>query len=116
VDNVDTLLKGIPHFIAQGPLYVVSSLLMFGGIMVAAFTRNECYHKFFAIYFVCHTIAISFAIFPMLIIRFVIGVLRDQKIFIAKSSSPDCPLAFRLTIYDIHFSSIDVVHIPARAN
>jgi hypothetical protein len=67
VDIVDTLLKGIPHFLAQGPSYIVSSVLMVAGMTTAAITRNERYHKFFAIYFLGHTIVISFAIFHTLI-------------------------------------------------
>ena len=36
VDFVDSLLKGIPHFLALGPQYFVSSLLYFAGLMTAA--------------------------------------------------------------------------------
>ena len=32
VDFVDTLLKGIPHFLQLGPQYIVSNLLYFGGL------------------------------------------------------------------------------------
>lgn len=63
VDVVDTLLKGTAHFIAQGPQYIVSCILIFSLMMVAAITRNESYHRFFAIYI----FVISFAIFRALI-------------------------------------------------
>jgi hypothetical protein len=67
VDIVDSLLKGIPHFIELGPQYIVSAALYFVGMATAAITRNERYHQFFAIYFLCQTIVISFAIFHTLV-------------------------------------------------
>jgi hypothetical protein len=66
VDVVDTLLKGVPHFAAQGPQYIVSSLVFFSLLLTAAWTRNERFHKFFAIYFLCQTVVISFAVFHTL--------------------------------------------------
>lgn len=66
VDVVDTLLKGIPHFVAQGPQYVVSSIILFSTTAAGAITRNETYHKLFAIYCLCHIVWISFAIFHTL--------------------------------------------------
>src|ERR1051325_476767 len=56
VDNVDTLLKGIPHYLAQGPWYVISSIVMIVTMGIAAITTNEKYHQCFAIYFLIHTI------------------------------------------------------------
>jgi hypothetical protein len=67
VDIVDTLLKGLPHFLAQGPQYIISSALFFAGILVAAITRNERYHQVYAVFFVCQTIVASFVIFHKLI-------------------------------------------------
>jgi hypothetical protein len=67
VDIVDTLFKGVPHFVAQGPQYIVISVLMFGGMIVAAITRNERYHGGFAIYFLCQTVFASFVVFHTLI-------------------------------------------------
>jgi len=67
VDVVDSLLKGLPHFLQLGPQYFVSSSLYFAGLVTAAITRNERYHQFFAIYFLIHTIVISFTIFHTLI-------------------------------------------------
>jgi hypothetical protein len=31
LDFVDTLLKGLPHLVALGPLYFISSILFFAG-------------------------------------------------------------------------------------
>jgi hypothetical protein len=39
VDFVDTLLKGISHLVALGPLYFISSILFFAGLVIAAITR-----------------------------------------------------------------------------
>jgi hypothetical protein len=66
VDVVDTLLKGIPHFVAQGPQYVAASIILFSTTAAGAITRNETYHKLFAIYCLCHIVWISFAIFHTL--------------------------------------------------
>ncbi len=67
VDIVDSLLKGLPHFLQLGWPYFVSSSLYLTGFTTAAITRNQRYHQFFAIYFLIHTIVISFAIFHTLI-------------------------------------------------
>ncbi len=44
VDVVDSLLKGVPHFLALGPAYFISALLYFAGLVTAAITCNERYH------------------------------------------------------------------------
>src|SRR4029453_2424087 len=67
VDIVDSLLKGVPHLLALGPIYLLSGLLYFAGLMTAAITRNERYHEFYAIFFLLQTIAISFLIFQTLV-------------------------------------------------
>jgi hypothetical protein len=67
VDIVDSLLKGIPHFLALGPPYFASGLLYFVGLVTAAITRNERYHEFYAIFFLAQTIVISFLIFQILV-------------------------------------------------
>jgi hypothetical protein len=67
VDIVDSLLKGVPHFLALGPAYFASGLLYFAGLVAAAITRNERYHEFYAIFFLVQTIAISFFIFQVLV-------------------------------------------------
>jgi hypothetical protein len=66
VDIVDTLLKGIPHFVAQGPQYIAACILLSSTSVTGAITRNEGYHKFFALYCLCHIVWISFSIFRTL--------------------------------------------------
>ena len=51
VDVVDSLLKGVPHFLSLGPQYIVSAVLYLLGFTTAAITRNERYHKTCAIVF-----------------------------------------------------------------
>ena len=67
VDFVDTLLKGISHLVALGPLYFISSILFFAGLVIAAITRNERYHQCYAIFFLAQTTLISFNLFRTLI-------------------------------------------------
>jgi hypothetical protein len=67
VDIFDTLLKGVPHFLQLGPQYFVSSSLYFVGEMIAAITRNERYHEFYAIFYLIQTVAISFTIIHTLV-------------------------------------------------
>lgn len=62
VDIADSLLKGIPHFLALGPQYYVSQVLYLAGLVTAAITRNERYHQFYAIFFFVQTIAVSLTI------------------------------------------------------
>ena len=67
VDIVDSLLKGIPHFLQLGPQYVVSNSLYFVGLVTAAITRNERYHEFYAVFFLIQTVVISFALIHTLV-------------------------------------------------
>ena len=67
VDFVDTLLEGISHLVALGPLYFISSILFFAGLVIAAITRNERYHQYYAIFFLAQTTLISFNLFRTLI-------------------------------------------------
>jgi hypothetical protein len=67
VDFLDSLLKGIPHFLALGPLYLISNTLYFAGLVTAAITRNERYHQFYAVVFFVQTIVISFTLFLTLV-------------------------------------------------
>src|SRR5439155_10288325 len=67
VDIADTLLKGIPHFLALGKPYIISSVLYFSGMVTAAITRNERYHQFYAVFFLVQTIVISFILFQTLV-------------------------------------------------
>jgi hypothetical protein len=67
VDIVDSLLKGLPHFLALGPIYFVSGVLYFAGLITAAVTRNERYHEFYAVFFLIQTTLVSFLIFQTLV-------------------------------------------------
>jgi hypothetical protein len=67
VDIVDSLLKDLPHFLALGPIYFVSSVLYFTGLIIAAVTRNERYQMFYAVFFLIQTAVVSFLIFQTLV-------------------------------------------------
>jgi hypothetical protein len=67
VDVADSLLKGLPHFLALGPLYFISSGLFFAGLVTGAITRSERYHECYAIIFLVQTTVISFTVFRILI-------------------------------------------------
>jgi hypothetical protein len=67
VDVVDTLLKGLPHFLGQGPQYVISTALFVVGLTIAAITRNQRYHQFYCIFFLSQTMMASFAFFHTLV-------------------------------------------------
>jgi len=67
VDVFDTLLKGVPHFLALGAQYIVSSSLYFTGEVIAAVTRNERYHQFYAIFYLIQTAALSFTLIRTLV-------------------------------------------------
>jgi hypothetical protein len=61
------LLKGISHLVALGPLYFISSILFFAGLVIAAIARNERYHQSYVIFFLAQTTLISFNLFRTLI-------------------------------------------------
>jgi hypothetical protein len=67
VDLADILLKGTAHFMELGLKYAVNGSILFILCVAGAATRNERFHRFFAVYFLCHTIVISCAIFWTLI-------------------------------------------------
>ena len=67
VDFVDSLLKGIPHFLELGPQYYISNSIYLIGLATAAITRNERYHQFYAMFFLAQPVVISFLIFHTLI-------------------------------------------------
>jgi hypothetical protein len=67
VDLIDTLLKGVPHFLAQGPFYLITSALFIVGLTIAAITRNQRYHEVYSIFFLIQTVIASFVIFHTLI-------------------------------------------------
>jgi len=64
---VDSLLKGVPHFVALGATYFISGALYFAGLMTASMTRNQRYHEFYAVFFLIQTTIVSFLIFQTLI-------------------------------------------------
>jgi hypothetical protein len=54
LDFLDTYFKGVPHLLAQGPLYFVTIALMTTLSIIAVFTKNQNYHKFYAIFFLVY--------------------------------------------------------------
>lgn len=54
IDAMDTALKGRRHFTAQGPLYILTILLLFTLSFIAAVIRRESYHAFFAVFFLVY--------------------------------------------------------------
>src|SRR5437879_1173529 len=67
IDVLDSLFKGVHHFLELGPMYMISITLFLTGVTTAAITRNERFHKFYAIFFLAQTILVSFAIFHTLV-------------------------------------------------
>jgi hypothetical protein len=67
VDILDSLLKGVPHLLSLGPIYFLSGVLYFAGLITAAVTRNERYHAFYAVFFLIQTTIVSFLIFQTLV-------------------------------------------------
>jgi hypothetical protein len=51
IDLVDTMLKGKAHFLAQGPLYLITIALIFVLCVTAAITKRERFHAAFAVFF-----------------------------------------------------------------
>jgi hypothetical protein len=56
IDIVDTLLKGMAHFKAQGPLYVATMGLWFVLCLIAAFTKRKVFHASFAVIFLIYNL------------------------------------------------------------
>lgn len=54
LDFLDTLLKGVPHLMAQGPIYPVTIALITVLSIIAVFTKNQTYHKVYAIFFLVY--------------------------------------------------------------
>lgn len=57
IDAVDTLLKGWAHFTAQGPLYILTLLVLLALTLFAARIKSEIYHSFFSIFFLLYLLA-----------------------------------------------------------
>lgn len=49
-DVADTLFKGVGHFLALGPAYLIGQAVLTTLFVIALRTRNERFHAFFAIY------------------------------------------------------------------
>jgi hypothetical protein len=54
LDFIDTILKGIPHLITQGPIYFITIGLITALSIIALLTKNQTYHKTFAIFFLIY--------------------------------------------------------------
>jgi hypothetical protein len=54
LDFFDTLLKGYAHLAAQGSIYIVTILLITILSIIAAITKNQKYHMFFAVFFLVY--------------------------------------------------------------
>jgi hypothetical protein len=54
LDFVDTVLKGVPHLIAQGPIYIITITLITVLSIIGSLTKNRTYHKFFAVFFLVY--------------------------------------------------------------
>jgi hypothetical protein len=57
LDAVDTALKGPEHFVAQGPLYVVTLVVLFMLMVMAARISRKQFHAFFAVFFFVYLLA-----------------------------------------------------------
>jgi hypothetical protein len=58
IDIIDTLLKGMAHFRAQGPLYISTMCLWFLLCLVAALTKRKAFHGFFAVFFMIYNLVL----------------------------------------------------------
>jgi hypothetical protein len=56
IDLVDTLLKGLSHFRAQGPVYLATMVLWFTLLLVAAFNQRRRYHACLAVLFLIYNV------------------------------------------------------------
>ena len=63
VDVLDSLLKGVAHFRELGISYMVFTIVSVIGLTIAAWTRSERFHQFYAIFFFLQTLINSFALF-----------------------------------------------------
>jgi hypothetical protein len=54
LDAVDTRLKGWEHFVSQGPLYVITIVLIFTLCVIGSRLKSELYHAAFAIFFLMY--------------------------------------------------------------
>jgi hypothetical protein len=54
LDFLDTLLKGVPHLLAQGPIYFLTIGLITTLSIIAAYSKNQTFHKGFAVFFLIY--------------------------------------------------------------
>ena len=59
IDLIDTALKGLEHFRAQGPIYVVTMSSWFVLCLIASFTESRRFHAVFAILFLVWNLAFA---------------------------------------------------------
>lgn len=57
LNAADTLLKGWDHFLAQGFIYPVFLTVIFCLSLLAALTKREWFHAFYAIFFLFYLTA-----------------------------------------------------------
>jgi hypothetical protein len=57
VDAADTVLKGWTHFVAQGPQYVVTLLVIVVLSVIGAVTKREWFHASFGFFFLFYMLA-----------------------------------------------------------
>jgi len=63
IDIIDTLLKGMAHFRAQGPIYLATMIIWFVLCLVAAVTKRRLYHACFAVAFLTYnTVFVGFSL------------------------------------------------------
>jgi hypothetical protein len=63
VDVGDTLLKGIGHFLALGPSYIISVVILSLLMLIATRTRSERYHAAFAVFSLLFLIGYTLLVF-----------------------------------------------------
>jgi hypothetical protein len=59
IDLIDTALKGLDHFRAQGPVYAATMVMWFLLCLVAAFTKGRRFHACFAVIFLIYNLAFA---------------------------------------------------------
>jgi hypothetical protein len=67
LDAVDTRLKGWEHFVAQGPIYVITIVLIFILCVIGSRTKKEYYHIGFAIFFLVYILVFISINLPVLL-------------------------------------------------
>ena len=63
VDVADTLFKGTAHFRSLGPVYPITIVSLSVLMLIAMLTRNERYHRAFAIFAVVELVAFPWVMF-----------------------------------------------------